>query len=391
MRAPCEFANSSHGGCARDYPADALPNRIAAATLALRPGREETILDDRGQRRPEGELGAMLSNAFKNAGSRRGKALFWGAVGLALILWLASGIYLVQPSEQGVVRTLGTFTGTANPGINYHMPWPIQQVDVIDINSIRRTEIGFRSGARTAGAQPTQRVLEEALMLTQDENIVEVGLLVQYRVRDAAEFLFNVQSPEQVLATSAEVALRSAVGQMPIDAVITERRADVQDNTRLFLTQLLDSYRSGIQVTDVRLQVADAPDQVRDSFHEVVRAREDRERKVNEAQAYREDILPRARGDSRKMTEEATAFREERIRRARGESERFLSILAEYKTAPAVTRERMYLEAIESVMASVDKFIIDGASGENVLPFLPLTGSQPAAAQPSAQPRPGGQ
>jgi membrane protease subunit HflK len=226
--------------------------------------------------------------------------------------------------------------------------------------------------------------------------MVEVGLLVQYRVKDPAAYVFNVQDPDAVLATTAEVALRSAVGQMPIDDVITERRADVQENTRKLMVQLLDAYNSGILVTDVRLQVADAPDQVRDAFHEVVRAREDRERTINEAQAYREDILPRARGEARQTIEAATAFRDERILLAKGDSERFLSILQEYRRAPAVTRERMHLEALERVLANVDKVVIDGSAGSGVLPLLQLptggvTSTQPPAApQPTAAPKPGG-
>lgn len=219
-------------------------------------------------------------------------------------------------------------------------------------------------------------------MLTRDENIVEVGLLVQYRVQDSAAFVFNTQNPDGVLASTAEVALRSAVGQMPIDDVITEQRALVQENTRVFMEQLLDNYRSGIMVTDVRLQVADAPDQVRDAFHEVVRAREDRERVVNEAQAYREDVLPRARGEAKQITEAATAFREERVRIARGDSTRFSSILREYQSAPDVTRERLHLEALEKVLGTVDKVLVEGGQQNGVLPFLPLrNGTAPAAGE----------
>ena len=318
----------------------------------------------------EEEFKAIVANVFKRV--KRGRKFFSIAAGVAALVWLASGVYVVQPSEQGVVRTFGKHTFTASPGINYRLPWPIQQADVVDVQNIRRTEIGFRSTGSGTTGQGSKRVLEEALMLTRDENIVEVGLLVQYRVKDSAAFVFNVQDPDVVLATTSEVALRSAVGQMPIDDVITERRADVQEATRRFMEQLLDAYRSGIQVTDVRLQVADAPDQVRDAFHEVVRAREDRERKVNEAQAYREDILPKARGEARKTIEAATAYREERIRVARGDSERFLEILQEYQRAPDVTRERLHLEALEKVLPQVDKVVItrDGQSG--VLPFLPL-------------------
>lgn len=327
------------------------------------------------ERRPESEFEVLISDTLKRARMR--KALVWAVGGVLLLLWLASGIYAVQPSEQGVVRTFGRHTATTSPGINYRLPWPIQQVDVVDVQNIRRTEIGFRSGNVANGTPANQRVLEEAFMLTRDENIVEVGLLVQYRVKDPAAFVFNVQDPDRVLATTAEVALRSAVGQMPIDDVITERRADVQDGARRFKELLLDSYGSGIQVTDVRLQVADAPDQVRDAFHEVVRAREDRERKVNEAQAYREDILPKARGEARRMIEAATAFQQERVRLARGDSDRFLAILREYKSAPDVTRERMYLEAVEKVLATVDKVVVGGDTANGVLPFLPLRGTEP--------------
>ena len=310
------------------------------------------------------------------------RVLAYAAIIVLVVLWLGSGVYVVQPSEMGVVRTFGRHTATTGPGINYRIPWPVQRVDVVDVQSIRRIEIGFRTEARAAGDEvgaPTDprraRVLEEALMLTRDENIVEVGLLVQYRVSDPAAYVFNVQDPDRVLASTAEVALRSAVGQMPIDDVITERRADVQDRTRAFMDQLVEAYRIGLVVTDVRLQVADAPDQVRDAFHEVVRAREDRERKVNEAQAYAEDILPRARGEARQMIEAATAYMEERVRRARGDSERFLQILAEYQSAPEVTRERMHLEALESVLAQVDKVILSEDMG-GVLPFLPLRAAE---------------
>jgi modulator of FtsH protease HflK len=331
-----------------------------------------------GGRRPGDEFEATIEEAL--ARLRGGSWLVWALPVILLLAWLASGVYQVQPSEEGVVRTFGKHTNTTGPGINYHLPWPIQQVDVVDVQNIRRTEIGFRSGARTAPpeAQQGRRILEEALMLTRDENIVEVGLLVQYRVLDSAAFVFNVSNPDAVLASTAEVALRSAVGQMPIDDIITERRADVQENTRRFMEQLMEAYRSGIQVTDVRLQVADAPDQVRDAFHEVVRAREDRERLVNEAQAYREDIIPRARGEARRITEAATAFREERVRLARGDSDRFTSILTEYQAAPDVTRERLHLEALEKVLGSVDKILLDGGSQNGVLPFLPLRNGAPA-------------
>jgi len=263
----------------------------------------------------------------------------------------------------------GRHFATTDPGLNYRIPWPVQTVDVVNVASIRRAEIGFRSGV-TSGRP--QGVLEEALMLTKDENIVEVQVLVQYRVKDAAEYLFRTQRPEEVLTVAAEVALRSTVGRMRIDDVITERRAEVQAETQNFLERLLDSYKTGLLVTDVRLQIADAPQQVRDAFHEVVRAREDRERLVNEAQAYMEDILPRARGSARQIPEEAIAYREERVRRARGDAVRFTQVLEEYRRAPEVTRERMHIEALEEILSKPNKVILSGESKEGVLPLLPL-------------------
>jgi len=325
------------------------------------------------------DFGEMLRQTRDRA-KRLQRFIVLGII-VAAVLWIGSGVYIVGPAEQGVVLQFGRHVNTTSPGVNYHLPWPIQNVVIVDIANVRRAEIGQRT-VSAQGSQETRRILEEALMLTADENIVEVGLLVQYKVKDAAAFVFNVNNPEAVLHTTTEVALRSAVGKMPIDGVITERRAEVQENTRAYLQELMDEYNAGIQITDVRLQVADAPDQVRDAFHEVVRAREDRERKVNEAQAYREDVVPRARGEAKRLLEQAQAYKEERIRSARGESERFLSILREYRLAPEVTRERMYIEAVEQAMADVEKVLITPADS-GVLPFLPLrslqSGSQPSS------------
>lgn len=287
-----------------------------------------------------------------------------------LLIWLASGTYIVQPGEEGVEQTFGRFTSISTPGLNYHIPWPIQTVTIVDVESIRRVEIGFR----TTDSNTKQEVLSEALMLTTDENIVQVELLVQYRIANSRDFVFNVQRPEDVLLTSAEVGLRSTVGQMTIDAVITEERARVQDDTRVFLSRLLEDYGTGIQVTDVRLQVADPPEEVRDAFQEVVRALADRERLINESEAYQNDIVPRARGDKQRLIEEATAFKEREVLRATGDAQRFLSVLEAYRLAPDVTRERLHIEALEDILNQVELILLDeGAIGNQVLPFLPLT------------------
>ncbi len=317
--------------------------------------------------------------------ARRRKPLFLGIAGVVLVLWLASGIYQVQPGEDGVIRTFGRYTATTSPGLHYHLPWPVQMVTIVDVENIRRAEIGFR----TEPDGDKLDVLDEALMLTEDENIVQVELLVQYRVGDSRDFTFNVQDPENVLRTTAEVALRSTVGNMTIDAVITEERARVQEDTRTFLKRLLDEYGSGILVTDVRLQVADPPEEVRDAFQEVVRARADKERLINEAQAYANDVVPRARGEKQQQIENATAFKEQQELLATGDAERFLAVLKEYRLAPEVTRERRHIEALEAILNRVELILLDANTGNQVLPFLPLKdlgGSVPALGDESVPP-----
>lgn len=317
--------------------------------------------------------------------SGRRRFVYVSILAVVLVLWLLSGIYVIEPGEEGVVRTFGKFSGITESGLNYHFPSPFQQVTVVDVESIRRAEIGFR----TSSQDVKEQVLNEALMLTEDENIVQVELLIQYRIGSSRDFVFNVQSPETVLVTSAEVALRSAVGQMTIDDVITEERARVQEETRLFLTRLMEDYGSGILVTDVRLQVADPPEEVRDAFQEVVRAQADKERRINEAEAYQNDVVPRARGEKQRLIEEATGFKDREVLRAQGEAERFLSVLEAYRISPEITRERLHIEALERVLGEVELMLLDNtATGDQLLPILPLTGSSsvPLVPEPSIAP-----
>jgi modulator of FtsH protease HflK len=329
------------------------------------------------------EISEFLGRFFRWLGAQRGLSYII-IIGVLVVLWGLSGVYIVQPGEEGVVRTFGKFTGVTTSGLNYRVPWPIQTATIVDVESIRRVEIGFR----TTPANAKQEVLPEALMLTEDENIVQVELLVQYRIASSRDFVFNVQIPEDVLLSSAEVALRSTVGQMTIDAVITEERARVQEDTRLFLTRLLDNYKTGILVTDVRLQVSDPPIEVRDAFQEVVRAKADKERLINESESYQNDVVPRARGDKQQAIEEASAYKDEQVLRATGDAERFLSVLGAYRIAPDVTRERMHIEALEGLLANVELILLDGdAIGGQVLPFLPL-GDTVTALSPAPAPAP---
>ena len=297
------------------------------------------------------------------------KILYLLIIGIVLLVWLATGIYIVQPGQEGVVLTFGKFANVTGSGLNYRLPWPIQSVTIVNVESIRRAEIGFR----TTDRDRKREVLSEALMLTKDENIVQVELLVQYRVASSRDFVFNVQNPEQILLTSAEVALRSTVGHMTVDDVITQERARVQEETWTFLSKLMTDYGTGIQVTDVRLQVADPPKEVRDAFQDVVRARADKERLINESQAYQNNVVPKARGEKQQAIEEATAFKEEQILHATGDANRFLAVLKEYRSARQVTRERMHIEALEKILNQVELILVDDDVGRGVLPLLPLT------------------
>ncbi|MBE0543985.1 MAG: FtsH protease activity modulator HflK [Verrucomicrobia bacterium] len=308
------------------------------------------------------QLGRMLEQGEKWVKQYMSRLLpvILGAVGL---LWLASGVYVVEPGHKGVVRTFGKETARTEPGLNYRYPWPFQRVDVVSVEQIRRIEVGFRAG---------QRVNEEAMMLTGDENIVEAQMVVQYRVADPSKYLFRLRDPESTLRGATEVALRSVVGGMTIDQVMIEERARVQEDTRAFVQRLMDDYQSGLAITELKLQAADPPDQVRDAFHDVVRAREDREKLINQARGYQADILPKARGEAQKILREAEGYREQRVLLATGEAARFLSVLAEYEKAKDVTRARLHLETIEKILPDIDKIVVGGDLSQRLLPLLPL-------------------
>ncbi len=291
-------------------------------------------------------------------------------------LWLASGVYVVNPGHKGVVRTFGRETARTEPGLNYRYPWPVQWVDIVSVEQVHRIEVGFREG---------QRVPEEALMLTGDENIVEAQIVMQYRVADPSKFLFRLRDPEGSLRAATEVALRSTVGSMTIDQVMIEERAKVQEDTRLFVQRLMDDYQSGLVITEVKLQAADPPEAVKDAFHDVVRAREDKEKLINQAKGYQADLLPKARGEAQKILREAEGYKEQRTLLAQGEAARFLSVLAEYSKAKDVTRDRLHLETIEKILPDIEKFVMDTGVGNRLMPLLPLgAGPLPPIVSPPA-------
>jgi modulator of FtsH protease HflK len=343
--------------------------------------------DDNWQRMPsdEEEIQRRIEESMRRTTQRArhvASRLVPGALILVGLLWLASGIYTVQPGQVGVIRTFGAFSTTTSPGLGYRWPWPIQQLDVVDVQAVRRLEVGFRSdGGRSV------RVATESLMLTGDENIVDAQIIVQYRVREPVKYLFRLRDPDAAVRASTEVALRGVTGRMLIDDILTSRRSEAQQQTAEELQRLLDLYESGILVTNVQLQTVDVPDQVRDAFNEVVRAFQDRDRLQNEAQAYVADILPKARGQAQQTIREAEGYREQRIIRAQGDGARFEALLAEYTKSQAVTRERLRLETVERVLADVEKIVIDGNAGSGVLPLLNLGTngqSSPAASSPTS-------
>lgn len=306
----------------------------------------------------------------------RSPRLIW-VVGIGVVgLWLLSGFYMVGPGEQGLVLTFGRLTGQSEPGLHYRLPAPIQSQFVVDTARVRTAEIGYRTEADRQNV-----VLEEAQMLTGDENMVVVQLFIQYLVQDPVAYLFHVRDAEAVLKASAEIALRSAVGQNTIDFTMTEGRVQAQDQVKNHLQELLDQYQTGLLVTEARLLAVDPPTDVRDAFHDVVRAFEDRERLVKEAEGYDEQVVPEARGQAAQMVLEAEAYRAQRLIRAEGDAARFLALLAEYLKAPGVMRERLYLESIERILSGADIFVLDTGSG-GVLPFLPLTDLASQAAAP---------
>lgn len=303
------------------------------------------------------KVGGIVSNALGRFGS-----------GAAIILLLAvgiGGVYKVGPGEQGIVRTLGKVrpSGRTGPGLHFRIPL-VERVDVVNIQQIRRMEVGFQGNQKVAG---------EASMITGDANIVEVQMIVQYRVVDPTKYLFELKDPDEALRATAEVAVRSVVGRTNIDEVLTTEREKVQAETREWLQNRMDAYQSGISVTELKLQAVDAPDEVRDAFHEVVRAREEKEKLVNQALGYEADLIPRARGEAEKIKRDAEGYKERRVLEAKGDAAKFDNVYKAYKAAPRVTRERLYLESIERVVSRTPrKVFVDEQVAKNAVPVLPL-------------------
>ena len=296
------------------------------------------------------------------------------AVPLILVaVWLASGFYRVQPDEQGVVLRFGEWIKTTQPGLNWHIPSPIETVFTPKVTRSNRVEIGFRSAAELARTTSAREVANESLMLTGDENIVDINFVLLWLIKDAGQFLFNIRDPEATVKAVAESVMREIVGQTPIAEATTEARGAIELAGREQTQAILDSYGAGILITQVQLQKVDPPAEVIDAFRDVQRAQADRERLQNEAETFANDILPRARGEAERISQEAQAYRQEVVARADGDAQRFLAVYEEFDKARDVTTRRIYLETMEEVLRDMNKVLIDqSAEGNSVVPYLPL-------------------
>jgi membrane protease subunit HflK len=303
-----------------------------------------------------------------NSGNNRKTVALVGAV--AALLWLSSGIYFVKADEQGVVMRFGAYHHTTGSGLNYHLPYPIETVETPRVTTINHVEIGFRSATGRAG-KTADGSSDESLMLTGDENILDIDFEVQWKISNAPDYLFNVRNPEETVKSVSESAMREVIGQSQIAMVLAEGKLRVAQDTRKLIQDILNSYKAGIEVLSVNLLKADPPAEVLDAQRDVQTALADMETARNQAEAYHNDVVPRARGEAQKLILDAEAYKQEVINRAQGEASRFVAVNNEYKQARDVTRKRMFLETMEDVLQGMNKVIVDKGSN-GVVPYLPL-------------------
>jgi len=314
------------------------------------------------QKKLEGFFGGKRGGSGSGSGSGGGLNFpgKFGSIGLMVIglvlgaLWLLSGIYIIQPAERGVVTQFGRFVKTTQPGPHWHIPWPVQRFQRVNVDQNRSIE------------------LRQQDILTRDENIVVIDIAVNYILSDPAEYLFNVSSPDITVRHAAESALRETVGQSRMDTVLTEGREVLADETLTKIQDTLDGYKAGISVTAFNLKSAEAPAEVREAFDDVVKAREDQQKFINEAEAYRNGVLPQARGEAVVILEEARAYESQVVNAAQGEAARFESLLVEYAKAPEITKERLYIESMESVLSKSSKVMVGTGDSGNQLMYLPI-------------------
>ena len=289
-------------------------------------------------------------------------------IAIGLVLWLLTGTYIVGPDEVGVVQTFGKHSRISQSGLNYHLPYPIETVQTPKVTEVKRVEIGFR----TMGKNQFRTIEKESLMLTGDENIVDAELIVQYKIKDPVAYTFNFVKPEQTVREAAEATLRTIIGRHKIDEALTAGKFMIQEESKFLLQSILDKYETGIFVVAVQLQDVSPPKQVIAAFKDVASAKEDKNRMINQAEGYRNNVIPKARGEAQAMIREAEGFKVARIERAEGDVAKFNAMLVEYKKGKDVTRKRMYLETMEEILPNIEKYIVPDGDGSNFLNLLNL-------------------
>jgi membrane protease subunit HflK len=315
-----------------------------------------------------GDDGGNVVDGPGGGGGKGSSALTGVMVAIGLVVWGLSGIYIVDSAERGVVTRFGSYVDVTMPGPHWHMPYPIERVELVNVEENRAVEVGFRD---TSSTRRVSSIPSEALMLTQDENIVDIKFAVQYQIADAAQYLFNVRDPDATLRQATESAVREVVGKAKMDFVLTEGQGDIAARVEVRLQAFLDNYKAGLQVTGVNLQSAQPPEEVRGAFEDAIKSREDQQRLINEAKAYSSDIIPKARGNAARQLEEANGYSARVVAQSEGEASRFDQLLTEYKKAPVVTRQRLYIDTLQTVMSNSSKVMVDVDGGNNLL-YLPL-------------------
>jgi membrane protease subunit HflK len=338
-------------------------------------------------RRLQNLLRQILPGGGRSSG---GSPMIW-AFGLVIIvlLWGFSGFYRVDPDQEGIVLRFGAYTVRTNPGLNWHWPWPIEEALTPTVTRVNRVEIGYRTSAAAGVNRRQTDVPEESLMLTGDENIVDINFTVFWLVKDAQAYLFNIRNPELTVKSAAESAMREVIGHTEIASAFAEGRGKIEIDTQKLLQEILDYYGAGIDVTQVQLLKVDPPDPVIDAFRDVQSAKIDLQRLINEAESYRNGVVPTARGDAARVGQEAQAYRAQIVLKAQGDAARFQSVYDSYKASQDVTARRLYIETMESILQNTNKILIDkSASGSGVVPYLPLPGLAPRP--PTVAPAPAG-
>ncbi|MBI5658264.1 MAG: FtsH protease activity modulator HflK [Nitrosomonadales bacterium] len=347
----------------------------------------EAVLRDINRKFAEllgGKSGSQGSGSGGDGGGGGAAKKFGGGIGLVaaviVLVWVASGFYIVDASQRGVVLRFGKYVEATQAGPRWHLPFPIETVEVVNLSQVRTVEVGYRDNVKN-------KMLKESLMLTDDENIIDIQFAVQYFLKDPADYLFNNRMPDENVRQAAETAIREIVGKNKMDFVLYEGREQVAAATTKLIQDILDRYKSGILVSKVTMQNAQPPEQVQAAFDDAVKAGQDRERQKNEGQAYANDVVPKAKGAAARLMQEAEGYRQRVVANAEGDTSRFKQVLVEYEKAPVVTRERMYLDMMQQVLSSSSKVLVDQKSGNSLL-FLPLDkliqSTGPGAAMPDA-------